>query len=77
MDWSLADCSVPSGCPDALNLYVPNPTAVVPNPTILDLTSIGLDSVFSKDSERIPELIFALKVPIKLSEISLLVSLSK
>ena len=35
-----------SGCPDALNVCVPIPEAVVPNPTILVLTVTSLGSVF-------------------------------
>jgi hypothetical protein len=35
-DLIIALLSVPSGCADKLNLCVPTPTAVVPNPTIFD-----------------------------------------
>ena len=46
-DSSLADLSVPAACPESLNLCVPTPTAVVPNPTILDLRDTEFVLVFS------------------------------
>ena len=38
LDSNLTVLSVPSNCPDNLNLYVPIPAAVVPIPMTLDLT---------------------------------------
>ncbi len=46
-DSNLKDFSVPGAWPESLNLCVPTPTAVVPNPTILDLTLTELVPVFS------------------------------
>ena len=47
---------------------MPIPAAVVPNPTILDLTKISLEVLFSYFKYKIPESIFDVKVPIKLDE---------
>jgi len=44
-DSYLALLSLPPGCPEAKNLYVPIPVEVEPNPTILDLTRTTLLSV--------------------------------
>ena len=44
---SLAELTEVSGCPNALNIWVPIPDAVVPNPTIFVLIVTSFGSVFS------------------------------
>jgi len=44
---NLAELTEVSGCPDDLNICVPIPEAVVPNPTILVLIVISLGSEFA------------------------------
>ena len=46
--------SLPSSWPDAVNLYVPIPAGVDPNPTILDLTRIGFGSLLVILKDKIP-----------------------
>ncbi len=66
LDSNLVVFSVPSSCPNNLNLYVPIPAAVVPIPIILDLTKTSFGWSFSKFNDKIFELISDVNVPIKL-----------
>ena len=65
-DSNLAEFSDPAGCVSFLNLNVPIPTPVVPNPTTLDLTKTLFDLSFSNFKDKILESKFVVKVPIEL-----------
>ena len=57
--------SLPSACPDALNLKAPT-AEVVPNPTIFDLILTSFGSLFVKFNDKTPPDNDAPNVPIKL-----------
>ena len=59
-----------------LNLNVPIPTEVVPNPTVLDLRVAVFIPVFSKLIDKTPPVRFEVNVPIKFDEKLLIVPLS-
>ena len=53
LDCKLTDLSFPAISAESLNLNVPIPTAVVPNPTVLDLKVAVLIPVFSKSIDTV------------------------
>ena len=68
LDCKLTVLSFPSICDASLNLNVPIPTEVKPNPTVFDLMVAVLIPVFSKSIDNIPELKLDVNVPIKFDE---------
>ena len=64
----MSDLSDPATWSASLNLWVPIPAAVVPNPTVLDLTRTELLVSFSKFRESTPEFKLEVIVPIKFDE---------
>ena len=65
LDSNLPEFSDPSDWASNLNLYVPIPDAVVPKPTILDLTKTWFDLSFSYFKDKTPESISDVNVPIE------------
>ena len=68
LDFKLTDLSDPANWVVSLNLYVPVPTVVVPNPTALARTSTVLIPVLEYSNDNIFDWRLDLKVPIKLEE---------
>ena len=68
LDFKLTDLSDPANWVVSLNLYVPVPTDVVPNPTALARTSTVLIPVLEYSNDNIFDWRLDLKVPIKLEE---------
>ena len=68
LDCKFKVLSVPAIWAGSLNLNVPIPTEVVPNPTVLDLNVAVLIPVFWKSIDKTPPLRFDVNVPIKLLE---------
>ena len=76
-DCNRAELTDESGWSVDLNICDPFPTEMLPNPTIFVLTVTLLVSVLVKSILITPDLIFELNVPINLSEMLSLSSLSK
>ena len=76
LDSYLALLSVPAVWPALLKWCVPIPAAVVPNPTILDLTLTSFEESLEWLNDKILELISEVNVPIKLPDIELVIPLS-
>ena len=76
LDCKFTDLSFPAISAGSLNLNVPIPTLVVPNPTVFDLKVAVFIPVFSKSIDNTPPVKLEVNVPIKFDEKLLIVPLS-